>query len=385
MRSPLKIGIAGAGLLGRMLALEWRTADHTVTLFDADLPSGHDSCAMTAAGMLASITELASNDALIYRLGWDSVAKWQAWLARFQLPPLCVGNGALVVAHPNDYAELTHFITRIQRKIKEPKWQWWAQAQLQSHEPLLNHHTGAWFFPSEGHLDNQTLLLTLYQILKDRGVTWYPQLPVTEVAPHHIQTADGRTWSFDWVIDCRGRGASSTFSQLRGIRGELLWLYAPEITLSRPVRLLHPRYSLYLVPRSNHQFILGATELDVDDDSAMSVRSALELLSSIFALHPSFGQARIEKMLTRSRPTLPSHLPQIQAQTGLVAINGLYRHGFLLAPKLVEAAMQFMTNNERAPDEPSLWASDVRRPPTCSEDPEKCTGSRGKDRGMITL
>jgi len=71
----------------------------------------------------------------------------------------------------------------------------------------------------------------------------------------------------------------------------------------------------------------------------MSVRSTLEMLSAAYSVHPGFGEARIAKMLTNCRPALSNNLPAIQTETGFSRINGLYRHGYLLAPAVVEQAL----------------------------------------------
>ena len=103
---------------------------------------------------------------------------------------------------------------------------------------------------------------------------------------------------------------------------------------------MHPRYRIYIVPRPNHRYVVGATEIESEDQSNMSVRSSLELLSAVYSVHPGFGEARIANTLTNCRPALGDNLPRIETETGLTRINGLYRHGYLLAPATVETALQ---------------------------------------------
>ena len=67
-----------------------------------------------------------------------------------------------------------------------------------------------------------------------------------------------------------------------------------------------------------------------------------KLLSAIYYLHPGFSEARIIKTVTHCRPTLPHHLPQIKYQAGLLAVNGLYRHGYLIAPALAKEVLKFL-------------------------------------------
>jgi glycine oxidase len=42
---------------------------------------------------------------------------------------------------------------------------------------------------------------------------------------------------------------------------------------------------------------------------------------------------------TNLRPALPDNEPRIDSANGLLRINGLYRHGWLLAPALVQDAL----------------------------------------------
>ena len=129
---------------------------------------------------------------------------------------------------------------------------------------------------------------------------------------------------------------------LRAVRGEVLWLDSAEVNLSRPVRLLHPRYHLYLVPKGQvdgrYRYVLGATEIDSDDRSPVSVRSALELLSAAYSLCPALAEARILSFEVNCRPALPDPqtlYPAIGPGRGC-ALMGLFRHGYLLAPAVLQ-------------------------------------------------
>jgi glycine oxidase len=145
------------------------------------------------------------------------------------------------------------------------------------------------------------------------------------------------------VIDCRGLGARPQWSAIRGVRGEVIRVHAPEVALLRPTRLVHPRYPLYIAPKPDHLFVIGATEIESDDMSPASVRSTLELLSAAYAVHSGFAEARIVEIATQCRPTLPDNLPAIrQPRPGVMQINGLYRHGFMIAPAILDVAMELL-------------------------------------------
>ena len=120
-------------------------------------------------------------------------------------------------------------------------------------------------------------------------------------------------------------------------------LHAPEVSICRPVRLIHPRYPLYIAPKEHGIFVVGATEIETDDVSAASVRSTLELLSAAYSVHSGFAEARILEINTQARPALPDNLPAIQALGPRAwQINGLYRHGFLIAPAMLDAALALL-------------------------------------------
>jgi len=149
------------------------------------------------------------------------------------------------------------------------------------------------------------------------------------------------------VIDCRGLGARPQWDALRGVRGEVIRVHAPDVALSRPTRLLHPRYPLYIAPKPGGVFVVGATEIESADMSPASVRSTLELLSAAYAVHSGFGEARILEIATHCRPTLPDHLPALRwSAPRVLQVNGLYRHGFLIAPALLDMALELLATGE---------------------------------------
>jgi glycine oxidase len=124
---------------------------------------------------------------------------------------------------------------------------------------------------------------------------------------------------------------------------------AREIAFTHTIRFLHPRIPLYVVPRANGEFMIGATMIESADRSAVTVRSALELLGAAYALHPAFGEAEILEMSADVRPAYPDNEPRIEERGGRIFVNGFYRHGFLLAPPFAErvATLAFARAEDR--------------------------------------
>ena len=102
---------------------------------------------------------------------------------------------------------------------------------------------------------------------------------------------------------------------------------------------MHPRYQLYVVPKPNNRFIIGATQIESEDRSPVTLQSSLELGSALYTLSPAFAEARIIEMDTNLRPAFMDNLPKVFCQPGLIVANGLFRHGYLLAPAVVEQVL----------------------------------------------
>lgn len=357
----MNIAIVGAGLVGRVLALNLHKEGHTLTLFDKETKDGVTAAGFTAAGMLAPFAELETAESIIFDLGKRSMELWSSLtdeIGSFDGTQL---RGTIITAHPQDVSELKHFIDTLQSKVEEAKEiTYLDENELSKLEPELSHHKHSFYLKDEGQVDSQrfmTLSTTYFDGLPN--IHWRENTIVDRLEPKKI-FIDGKEEQFDWVFDARGLGAKEHFSDLRGVRGEVIWVESSEINISRPTRLLHPRYKIYIVPRENgcegieidyckeckiaqtagaKRYIIGASEIESEDNSPISVRSNLELLSALFTVHPQFGEARVVNSETNCRPAFKDNLPRIENEEGLTRINGLYRHGYLLAPAIVEKAL----------------------------------------------
>ena len=154
----------------------------------------------------------------------------------------------------------------------------------------------------------------------------------------------------DRIVDCTGSAQIGILPGLRGVRGEMLLLDTGEISLSRPIRLLHPRHPIYIVPRDKNRFMVGATMIESADRSRISARSMLELLGAAYALHPSFGEAEVVEIGVDARPAFPDNLPRLTRQGRVIHINGLYRHGFLLSPAMARLAADAVLDPASIPE-----------------------------------
>ena len=309
----MRAAVVGAGVLGLAAAMELAERGFKVTLYERN-PGLGGNASWLAGGMLAPFCEGESASPSVVERGRQAVA----WWARHT--PV-TRNGTLVVAPPRDAPDLDRFAQRTQ------SWERLDEAAIAALEPdLAGRFRKGLYFAQEGHVDAREAMNALCQRLIAKGA---------ELCFGHPFPSDGRAGV---IVDCRGFAAQDALPELRGVRGEMLLVRTREVRLSRPVRLLHPRIPLYIVPRADGLFMIGATMIESAEQGGMTARSAIELLSAAFALHPAFGEAEIVEMSAGVRPAYADNEPRLIERDGRLCLNGAYRHGYLLAPDLARQA-----------------------------------------------
>ena len=337
--------------MGRLLALALARGGAQVDLFDKSGPEGAHAAARIAAAMLSPLAESAITEDCVVRMGLYSLPRWKELIKELTESVYFQQDGTLILWHRQDSSEAERFTAHLEKNCRSNAGlsspQKLNSESLRALEPSVDDRFNqGLYLPHEGQLDNRQLLDALVAELKLLKVHchWHTEIEPDELRKQHNYKA---------VIDCRGTGAKEIWSTgakpntLRGVRGEVIRLHAPEVKLRRPTRLIHPRYPIYIAPKENDVYVVGATEIESDDLSGMSVRSAMELLSAVYTVHSGFAEARILEMATQCRPTLKNNLPEIRVQkniglSDLMMINGLYRHGFMIAPAVLDCALQVL-------------------------------------------
>lgn len=306
------IVIRGAGVAGLWCALTLARRGHGVTLVERSAEPFTDACSRYAGAMLAPHAEEEAAEALVRELGLRGVEMW-----RETYPGACM-EGSLIVAQARDRRELDRFarMSDGHEMIGEDR--------IAALEPdLVGRFSRGLFFAGEGHVRTREALAFLLEAAREAGA-------------EAVFGAGDIPGAPDIVVDCRGLAARDALPKLRGVRGERLIVRTGEVSLSRAVRLLHPRFPIYVVPWAQGEFLVGATQIESEEAGPVTVRSALELLSSAYALHPAFGEAEIVEFAAGVRPAFPDNLPGIIVKNDHIHVNGLFRHGFLLAPVMAE-------------------------------------------------
>lgn len=317
-----EITILGAGVVGLWAARTLLAHGIRPQILDRSGPPGPHGCSWWAGGMLAPQCESAVAELPVVNHGASAAADWSEVTEVRR-------NGTLVVALDRDRAEIERFASRTtgHRAV--------ASTEIAELEPHLGgRHRRGLFFEDEAHLVPRHALADLTAALAAEGVT----VQRAEAKPRDLPGT---------VIDCRGIAAQDDLPELRAVRGEMVLLRAPEIELARPVRLLHTRHPLYIVPRGDGLFMLGATQIESAARGPVTARSALELLSAAYALDPRFGEAEIVEFGADLRPAFPDNVPRIIRRGRVLHLNGLYRHGYLMAPALARQAAAFVATSEK--------------------------------------
>ncbi len=314
--SGKNIVIAGAGIFGLWQALLLAKAGHRVRVLERSAQPFTAAASQYAGAMIAPYCEAESAEPVVRDFGLAAAAIWREHFSGLR------ERGSLVVAGARDQGELRRFqrMTEGHESVDA--------ARLAALEPdLAGRFPNALFFADEAHMVTPAAMDEIMRLAAAQGATFAFGEDATR--------SDGLAGA-DIVVDCRGLGARDDLPQLRGVRGERILVRAHDLTLSRPVRLLHPRQPLYAVPWDDGEVLIGATVIESEDPTPMTVRSALELLGMAYALHPAFGEAEILEMSAGVRPAFPDNVPRVIVRDGgrRIYVNGAFRHGFLLAPML---------------------------------------------------
>ena len=321
-----RVAVIGAGVAGLACASELLDRGVEVEVFERSSEIGQGACSWYAGGMLAPYCERESAEPEVESLGLRAIPWWKRHIGEV------VERGSLVLSPRRDQAELRRFA----RLTREHQWLESA-ADIEAVEAdLAGAFESALLFPDEAHIDPRQALGDLCAYIREHGGQ-----------VHFESEVSAAETTADMVIDCRGFAAAGDLPGLRGVKGEMLLLHSREIRLSRPVRLLHPRYPVYVVPRREGEFMVGATMIESGERGRISALSMLELLSAAYALDSRFGEAEIREIGVDVRPAFADNLPALRRRDNVIYVNGLFRHGFLLGPAMAERAADAVLDEAR--------------------------------------
>ncbi len=349
------VAVIGAGILGLNAAYMAAKRGLKVCVFEKqDFPPANASS--IAGGMLAPFSEIDTLPMKFVQAGLKGIEFWRDNLGE-DFSDCLQDTGSLFIAHPEDKHMLERFAQHL--PAISDNWKWVNAKEIAELEPCINNKFGrGLYIPQEANIHPLQALEALAHKLKQLGGDIIKQ----ETTPKELNK------DYDWVIDCRGY-VPDIDSNLRGIKGEIILLENKEFELKRPVRLMHPRYPLYIIPRTNNIFAVGASVIENSntDDGLVFLRSAMELMSAAYSLHPSFGEAKVLDMSSAIRPAYLDNLPRIKidGQDKYIRCNGLFRHGYLLSPVMGNCVAHYVETGEENEDF-ALFSGQFNSAPTYS-------------------
>jgi glycine oxidase len=342
--------ILGTGILGRLLGLALHRRSWAVTLYD---PSANEDAAAFGAqrsGVISPCSVLSDDSVTLAELGFYSGNQWPVWLKSLPAPVALYPGGSLTVAHPRDADELRRFHeTVLDHAVTDDLVVELRGREIAREETeLAGRFPTALFFPGDQQLDRRQLMDALGKALADFAIPWRRGESVLEVTPHTVTDSRGST-RYDWVIDTRDAASPHGISALKPLRAESMVLFAPDVHLTHPVRLMHPRQRMFIECLQPSLYRVGSVITGHDRLPSISARSMLELLSAAHTVHAGFSGAHLRETHVDVSFAGDHDLPSILPRHGLLSIRGVGRHDVLIAPALVDITADFVDLGETHP------------------------------------
>lgn len=322
------ICIAGAGIIGLSLALEFHARELTVIVLDAGAPMQQASTA--AAGMLAA--DDPHNPTELSVLSHLSLSLYPSYLARIR------SLGGI------DVPFQTRRTLQALSGNPAPTLPQELQAELLAEDSSTAPAVESGFsFLSENSIDPRqlaTALIAAVAATSTRTLYQSPVLSTSQGAGSVAVHTSGETIQANHFIDCTGAWAGSsdddaTFHAIP-VKGQMLSLALPaDLQLKTTLRT----EDIYIVPRTlgpgAGRAIVGATVEDAGFDKTVQPAAIESLRQRAIALMPGLAHAAVNESWAGLRPGTPDRLPILgphPTRPHHWLATGHYRNGILLAP-----------------------------------------------------
>lgn len=338
--------VIGAGVIG--LATAWRAAERglRVTVVDPEPASG---ASHVAAGMLTAVSELNYGEEALLSLAIAAQERYGSFVAELEeltgLPTGHRTDGLVQVAFDADDMAWLNDLRAFQDSLGLPTERL-SGRECRSLEPMLAPSVrGGLFAPQDGSVDPRRLTGALLSAVERSGGTLVRERAErlivrhdraegvvlgdgTELAAGSIVLAAG-PWSH--LLDGLPPGVVPT---VRPVKGQVLRLRGDAALLNRTVRGVVKGSSIYLVPRTDGEFVIGATQEELGYDRTVTAGGVWELLRDARELVPGVTELRFAEQIAGLRPGSPDNAPMLGATDlpGLLLATGHFRNGILLAP-----------------------------------------------------
>ena len=332
--------VVGGGIIG--LSAAWQLLRDGVEVAVVD-PAPGTGASHAAAGMLAPIHEAYWGETHILRLNLAASEAWPAFADSLGVDAVDYRrNGMLMAAYDADDKALLDNLGDLHEQEGLPVERL-RNRECRFREPLLAPGVrGGVYSPLDHQVNPRRVVAELLRRV--------PTIPasVTEVAGNQVATDDGRVMACQQVVVAAGAWTGRLLGvPIRPIKGQILRLSGPEGLLQLPVRGVVRGSSVYAVPRSDGEIVVGATQEEQGFDTRVTAGGVYELLRDVLALLPGLSEIDLVETWAGLRPGAPDNAPVIgTGDDGIVYATGHYRNGILTAPITATAVSAVVQGHE---------------------------------------
>ena len=332
--------VVGGGIIGLSAAWQLNQEGADVVVLD---PAPGTGASHAAAGMLAPIHEAYWGESHILRLNMAASRAWPAFAESLGADAVDYRrNGMLMAAYDADDKALLDNLGDLHEQEGLPVERLRSR-ECRSREPLLAPGVrGGVYSPLDHQANPRRVVAELLRRV--------PTIPVsaTEVAGNRVVADDGRVLVCQQVVVAAGAWTGRLLGvPIRPIKGQILRLSGPVGLLRLPVRGVVRGSSVYAVPRSDGEIVVGATQEEQGFDTRVTAGGVYELLRDVLALLPGLSEIDLVETWAGLRPGAPDNAPIIgTGDDGIVYATGHYRNGILTAPVTAAAVSALVQGHE---------------------------------------
>jgi glycine oxidase len=265
-------------------------------------------------------------------------------------------NGTIAVALDADDLRALDAIRRFQEELGL-EVQRLRSGECRALEPMLSPRVrGGVRVDRESSVDPRRVCAALIGAARAAGVQLVEQ-QMTEVLVgggrvRGVALEDGDVVAGDHVILALGPWSAAVAGV--PVKGQILRLRFDPVSppVTRNVHGLVHGWSIYLVPRTDGELVIGATVEEKGFDTTVTAGGVRELLDAAVELVPTVAELEQVEALARLRPASADHAPVIGPTSleGLVLATGHHRNGVLLAPITADAVASLLIDGTLPPE-----------------------------------
>ena len=360
--------VVGGGVIGTAIA--WRAArsGRNVVLADpdsSDEPRTSDRASLVAAGLLGPVSESVFGEHDLLTLNLHAIERFPSFNAELERETgRSTGlrtEGTLAVAYDSGDLAALDRLTDFRHSIGLQAERLDAR-ECRRREPFLAPSTrGGVFAAGDLSVDNRRYLAALRAAAAGAGVKTIEE-KVTAATGAGVRTETGTMTARQVVV---AAGHATRFvdglpcevrSAIRPVKGQILRLRHPgrmPHILNHAVRAIVQGHDLYLVPRTDGELVVGATQ-EERDDRDVTAGAVHDLLRDATTAVPAVSELVFAEASAGLRPGTSDNGPIVGsvgdgAGGGLVIAAGHYRNGILLSAATADAVTALLHGTDPHP------------------------------------